>query len=225
MKAGDTVAEADDTHLGKSGGCLLLSSNQISIEIAKHDSNHNVEFIIAEATSLNTAFILVYNPPSNFLLRKFKEAVGPIKIYLNQNKQKTNPIDIILTGDFNFPSDLVTWDKSKAGTGVNPILKNGETELKKGFRILNKMVEVHNLTQMVDTITHWKEIIDLVYTNNPLSFSECKTSMLSPQSDHKLVSFHITTNVANCVKGDAKTYSKNLLEVATFDYSAQAQLH
>ena len=67
------------------------------------------------------------------------------------------------------------------------------------------MVEVHNLIQMVDKITHGKEIIDLVYTNNPVSFSECKTSLLSPQSDHKVVSFHITTNVANCVIGDAKT--------------------
>ena len=129
-------------------------------------------------------------------------------------------MDIILTGDFNFPLDAVTWDKSKAGTGVDPFWKNWETEQKKGFQILNEMAEVHNLTQMVGKITHGKAIIDLVYTNNPLSFSECKTSMLSPQLDHKLVSFCITTNVANCVIGDAKTYHKKLPEVATFNYQS-----
>ena len=42
-------------------------------------------------------------------------------------------MDIILTEEFNFPSDVVTWDKSKACTGVDPIPKNGETEQKKGF--------------------------------------------------------------------------------------------
>ena len=106
-------------------------------------------------------------------------------------------MDIILTEEFNFPLDVVTWDKSKACTGVDPIPKKGETEQKKGFWILDKMAEVHNLTQVIEKITHGKDIIDLVYTNYPLSVFECKTSMLSPQSDHKLVTFHITTNVAN----------------------------
>ena len=86
LKAEDPVPEAHNAHFGKSGGCLLLSNNQIPIEIDEQKSNGNVEFIIAEATSLNTAFILEYNPPSNFSLRKFKEAIGLINIYFNQNK-------------------------------------------------------------------------------------------------------------------------------------------
>ena len=81
-------------------------------------------------------------------------------------------MDIILTEEFNFPLDVVTWDKSKACTGVDPIPKKGETEQKKGFWILDKMAEVHNLTQVIEKITHGKDIIDLVYTNYPLSVLE-----------------------------------------------------
>ena len=86
-KKGDAEAEEDDDHLGKSGGCFLLSSNQVPIELVEKDSNGNVEYIIAEVPSIHTAVILIYNPGSNFALDKFKEVMGPVNKYLNKNSQ------------------------------------------------------------------------------------------------------------------------------------------
>ena len=214
-KVGDAEAEEDEEHLSKSGGCLLLSSNSIPVEIADQDSNGNVEFIIAEAQTIRTAIILLYNPPSNFSLNKFKETVGRVSKYLNRNAAKEEPLDVILTGDLNFPSNIVTWEKSD--TGVTPNPTNGETDKKKGFEILSELTEKHSLTQLVDKTTHNKETLDLLYTSNPQAFSECQTSVIYPESDHKLVTFQITTNTRHCVQGNNHKHLQKIPEIATYD--------
>ena len=89
-KKGDPEAEDDVNHLGKSGGCLLLSSNQLPIKKIDKDSNGNVEYLIAEAPTLKAAIIIIYNPPSNFCLTKFKEALGPINTFLTTTARKQN---------------------------------------------------------------------------------------------------------------------------------------
>ena len=55
--------------------------------------------------------------------------------------------------------------------GVMPNPKNGSTDRKKGFEILCELADEHNLTQMVDKITHGKETHDLQYPCNQISFS------------------------------------------------------
>ena len=223
-KKGDAEAEEDDDHLGKSGGCFLLSSNQVPIELVEKDSNGNVEYIIAEVPSIHTAVILIYNPGSNFALDKFKEVMGPVNKYLNKNSQRESPMEIILTGDLNFDSDIVTWDASDMGVTPNP--KNGEgMPQKKGFRILSEIAELHHLTQLVDKVTHGNEILDILYSSNPSALSQCKTRIIKPHSDHEMVSFTITANSTNCVIADGRKYQKDIPEVATYNYGSANEVN
>ena len=99
-------------------------------------------------------------------------------------------MDIIITGDLNFPSTITTWDKGDVG--CTPIPKSGSTEQKKAFHLLNEIVEEHHLTQMVDKITHNKETLDLLYTSNLQVLSECLISEIYAESDHHLVSFTLS---------------------------------
>ena len=172
---------------------MLLSSKGVPIEMVEKHSNGNVETIIAEAHTLGTAIILIYNPPSNFALEKFKESLGRINRYLEKNAAKEKPMEIILTGDLNFPSTVTTWDQSDVGVIPNP--KGGKTDRKIGFQMLSELTENHNLTQLVNKVTHEKEILDLVFTSNPIAFSSCQTDVIAPESDHHLVKFEITTNL------------------------------
>ena len=70
----------------------MLSSNKIPIELVEKESN--VEFIIAEALTIKTAIIVIYNPSSNFALSKFKEAMGKLNKYLNAIADKEEPSDL-----------------------------------------------------------------------------------------------------------------------------------
>ena len=91
-KKGDEEAEQDPDHLSKSGGFVLLSSSGIPLEVVEKTSNGNVELIIAEARTIGISIILLYNPPSNFALHKFKEVLGTINTYLDSNKKRSEPM-------------------------------------------------------------------------------------------------------------------------------------
>ena len=211
--------EDDPNHLSKSGGCMIISSNDIPLEKIEKFSNGNVEHIIAKAPTLKTAIICVYNPPStNFSLAKFKESLGKINKFLDDNSKEREPLEVILTGDFNFPSQITTWENTDGGTISHP--KQGDTDQKKGFHYLSELVDLHNLVQIVNKPTHNKEILDLLYTSKPDVFSNCETSIIQPESDHNLISFTIphTTSLSRETtkqKGRSKTP-----EICTFDFES-----
>ena len=203
------VAKADPNHLSKSGGCILISSNGIPLKKVDKDSNGNVEFLIAEAETLNAAIVLIYNPPSNFCLPKFKEAMARI------NREKEEPLDIILAGDLNFSSEIVAREKSDIGVTPNP--SGGSIDRKKGFEILNEIADDNGLTQLVDKITHGKDVLDLVYTNNPRKFSSCKRTILVPESDHHMVSFEMTTSIQECILNSKSKDTPQIPKIASYN--------
>ena len=69
---------------------------------------------------------------------------------------------------------------------------------------------------MVNKVTHDKEILDLVYTSNPIAFSECQTSFIKQELDHH----QVTTNSTHIVTGGQRRNSTPTPEVATFDYQS-----
>ena len=122
-----------------------------------------------------------------------------------------------MAGDFNFPSTITTWEPSDIGVIPNPI--DGDMERKQGFAMLTEVTEEHGLTQLVNKATHGKEILDLVYASHPEAFSDCQTTIISPESDHHLVKFEVITNLKNFEEGyNMSSRPKWIPEVATYDF-------
>jgi len=57
-------------------------------------------------------------------LEKFREIIGKIDAYLSDNAAKPNGLDIILTGDFNFPANIVEWIPTD--NGLNTFTAEGK---------------------------------------------------------------------------------------------------
>ena len=74
----------DEYQLQSRGGCMLLASPGITLLPIEKFSNGNCELLITEVPQLNTAVIVVYNPPKpNFNFHKFKEIIEKLKSIFN----------------------------------------------------------------------------------------------------------------------------------------------
>ena len=166
---------------------------------------------------LNTAAIVVYNPPPpNFQFTKFKDVVQKIEKYLAKNEERgEKQLDISLMGDFNFPPSIVKWEKGDQG--LFPALENGETDRKLACRMLVDMMDRFSLFQLVDKPTRKNNILDLFITDNPHAYSSCKTQNMKPLSDHRMVSFQLTAHQTETGNLETALHTKNIPEIATYN--------
>ena len=122
-------------------------------------------------------------------MEKFREIIGKIDAYLSDNAAKPNGLDIILTGDFNFPANIVEWIPSD--NGLKPNRKSGTCDEKIAFGMLNDLANQFNMEQLVDRPTRGTATLDLVFSNIPELFSSCSTISLAKVSDHDLIHFSV----------------------------------
>ena len=178
----------------KQGGCMLLTSQEITLTPIESFSNGNCELIIAEAPTIKLAIALIYRPSkSNFSLRKFKEVLNKVDNYMQNNNTKESPLETVIAGDFNFPPTVVRWEKSEEGMFANAT--GGNTDEKIAFQLLTDITNKYEMLQMVDNPTRLNNTLDLLFTSNESIFSECSTTLLRPTSDHNLIHFDITTAI------------------------------
>ena len=212
-KRGDENKEEDDG-LESCGGCLLLASPGLTLLPITSSSNGVCELLICEVPQLNMATAVIYNPPKpNFSFPKFKEVLSKVEKYLTANEEKGDKqLDFTLMGDFNFPPNIVTWEKSKHG--MYPVVKPGETDgQKEACRLLVDLMNRFSLTQIVDKPTRKNNVLDLILTDNPDIFTPTRTLNMNTLSDHRLVSTQVTTrtNIQHSCP------SSNMPEAATFN--------
>jgi len=175
-------------NLTSGGGCALITSPGVIAEKKIAFSNSNCELLIVECAEIALSVILVYRPAGvNFKLSKFKEVLELIDAYLSENAQKAKGNEIILTGDFNFPANVVEWIATEQG--LIPNRKDGNSEEKLALGSLIGITNQFHLEQMVDKPTRAAATLDLVFTSIPELFSPCKILSLAQVSDHDLVSF------------------------------------
>ena len=104
--------ETHDDTLPSRGGCALLASPGLTLLPKDSYCNGICELLIFEIPQLNTAAIVVYNPPKpNFNVSKFQEVMLRIETYLEINAGREEQLDITVLGDFNFPPNIVSWEK------------------------------------------------------------------------------------------------------------------
>ncbi len=106
----------EEGNLSARGGCAIIATPNIIVESKVSFSNGNCELLIAELAEMKLAILLLYIPPlPNFLLSKFEEVMEIVGQYLTDNAASNNKLEIILTGDFNFPKTVVEWTSSDDG--------------------------------------------------------------------------------------------------------------
>ena len=159
-----------DNNIGKGGGIILYVKSEIACNHMEDIKKDGVETIWCEITHKNKVFrlALVYRPPNN-------SGINDSNL-INQIKDNCSDRTILI-GDFNYPH--INWETFGASTdSVN-------------FRdlCLDKF-----LIQMVTESTRGGNILDLILTNIPNEVVKVETSAPLANSDHNIVTFHITHN-------------------------------
>ena len=143
--------------------------SMLSGELLGTFDNNVVELVVVKAYSLNTVFCCIYRPPDT-RLREFSQALDELKRILDYLPTPTPTL--VLGGDLNFPQDTIMWQSIE--DSLIPSVKehrgegNGDgPKVRAQAASLIELTNHYNMSQYVDRITHGKEILDLLFSNDP----------------------------------------------------------
>ena len=161
---------------------------------------------------------------------KFTEILNKLDNLLLRNSEKANPMGVIFTGDLNFPEDIVEWVISDDGLLANR--KPGINATKFAFDQLLDSTSRFNLEQLVDKHTRIKRdaqgqvsggsILDLIFTDMPEMFSDCKIISLQKISDHDLVHLEFS---GKSIEHANHTTTTDIPEISTFNFKRTNDAH
>ena len=220
IKRADRDVNYDEVSLKTRGGCMVIASPGVTTNRVDFWSNGNCEIIITEHPAIHLANIVIYRPSGkNYKLAKFEEILGRARCYLEKKREKHDGDTIILSGDFNFNDQIVTWEKSDEG--LLPVHSEGSCPLKQGFSRLLDLVEDYDLHQIVDKNTREDQILDLIFTNNPECTTNCQVTELDPLSDHRLI--HTTLSMINQVSSRSEDQRFDKPEISQYNFKADIE--
>ena len=98
------------------GGVIVYIRNDLTYQMLISTSDEMCSMVAIHINELNLIVFMVYRPPPNnksqyhgeTLIRSFDEIVICKNIHKVMNRYKSPTLDIILTGDFNFPN--ASWN-------------------------------------------------------------------------------------------------------------------
>ena len=140
-----------------------------------------------------------------------------IRLHLKDNEESLRGKHIMLMGDFNFPKRIVKWKESRLGLVAD--FNEGQDVQKKAFEQLLTLTEEHQMEQIVNQPTRGKNILDLVFTNQPHLFGECSTSIIKPYSDHDLVNFNMVSPSCFKLTNSEDQQAAPIPEIATYNFN------
>ena len=193
------------------GGGVFLCIKECLNVTEQPELDVSAEFVWAKITLAKRNPIYIcsfYRPPAPFI-----EPILYLQTSLNSLINQTNELpNIILTGDFNFPS--INWCDGSGQLSLYPTY---------GSELNNLFLDVVNdvgLEQFVTSPTRWESILDLVFS----TYSNISDLSIIPgMSDHEAVVFCVdmeskTTN--NKIEHKAALYHKANLESIKDDLSS-----
>ena len=138
-----------------------------------------------------------------------------VRAYLSRLRIDKPHFKVILSGDFNFPKEVVRWIRTD--DGIIGDASPGNDQRKQAYTILSDLAIEFGLEQIVGTPTREDSILDLIYTDSPEITTEPKVEILSPITDHYLVSCDV--HVKNQT-GELKSH-REVPEIRQFDFKAR----
>ena len=193
------------------GGCAVYIRNNLTSQMVMSHSNSYCESIGIKIKTLETLVICTYRPPDS-PYEHFKEALENCQEAINQTMQEKLQVrNVLYFGDFNFPN--ISWP-----TGEIYSSEVGEREKKsddkKQSELLLEFARENFLEQTIDTPTRGKNILDLVFTNNPQLINYYNIIVNSKLSDHNTVetNLNFSYNQENKDEKAVNPYSSTLFE-------------
>ena len=158
------------------GGCCIYIREDISFYEDLSWSNSVVDLCSVKLRSNDTLIINIYRPPDTENHQNaFEEALVKLEEILAQNE--TN--NIIITGDFNFPT--INW---AIDDDMNVYIQS--KTLPKQAKALLDLFNDHCLIQTISEPTRNHNILDLIFTNNHQLINQIQISD-TIHSDHKII--------------------------------------
>ena len=163
----------------------LVISNDVSF------CNSYAEAAMGFVAASNSAYISLYRPP-RCPEEKFREALAAIESWLNKLESSNGRFPtIILGGDINFPSMRSWGQRDIELMTANPMARLANDEALGGDKaqILEMIEFVNNfsLTQEVRENTREGNILDVIFTNDPVLIESSEIITNVQISDHNFV--------------------------------------
>ena len=177
----------------KCGGVCVFVRDDISAECISSYDNEVCELLVLKIHSLDTILAVIYRPPDT-RLSEFSPVLTELERVL---ADLPSPIpNVVMMGDLNFPSNVMQWKRVDGllVPAVHGHRHEGELDGVQARLQAQKLCELaltHHMVQLVDSPTHGKEILDIVFTSNPI-LVPCHSSESFPLfTDHEIVSIKV----------------------------------
>ena len=189
------------------GGCAVYIRNDLTSQMIMT----HCESIGIKIKTLETLVICTYRPPDS-PYEYFKEALENCQEAIDQiMKEKLQVRNVLYFGDFNFPN--ISWPSGEIYSS-----KQSEREKKsdenKQAELLLEFATANFLEQIIDTPTRGKNILDLVFSNNPQLINFYNIIINKKLSDHNTVeaNLNFSYNQENKDEKAVNPYSTKLFE-------------
>ena len=181
------------------GGVAILAHENLSGEIIESFDNQAVQFVVERLHALNTVFCCLYRPPDT-KFKEFDEALSELNRIISDFPSPMPTL--VFGGDLNFPQTAIQWecvDHSLVPyVGVNRGERDGEgPKVRAQASKMLELMEYHNMAQYVNEVTHGKEILDILFTNDPDLIHSLCTESFPSFTDHELVNIRVNYKLFN----------------------------
>lgn len=188
-----------DREIRSHGGAIIYVRNEISVDTKSllSYSNGQVELIIIHLRKMNLIIVNCYRPPQ-CTLHNFTAAME--KVAKIMEDQPAPLPEVILCGDFNFPS--IHWPEGTVAGGT----LDDQAQAKLLLDFTDKIF----LTQQITKPTRAHNILDLFFTNNQDAIETYKVEK-TIVLDHSLITINMTYR-----KTRLKNWESNKTESSPF---------
>ena len=177
------------------GGVAVYLRDDLTGEVLGTADNGVCQLLVIFIHPLNTVVAVAYRPPDT-RLSEFTPILDKIDSLLSELPVPTP--NIVLMGDFNFQDKNLSWVKSSDGLLIPIVHDHTENTTEDGIQVRHQAAKLcdlslkYSLIQQVDKVTHGREILDLLFSNNEDLVSSVLVTPWPGFTDHSIVTASVT---------------------------------
>ena len=192
------------------GGVAIYLREDLTGELVDSADNGVCELLVVHVHQINTVVAVAYRPPDT-KMAEFSPILSKLDTILTELPEPTP--NIVLMGDFNFPDKHLSWVRSD-GVLVALVHDHRQHAGGDGPQVRQQAARLcdfalkHNLIQQVDKVTHGREILDLIFSNNEDLVSSVAVEPWPSFTDHNIV----TASVSYQLESEKELEQTHLLD-------------